>query len=67
MGFQWREGTLMKIPRFSIIFGWCAVIFAWTCWVLAYIQSSWWWLVVSLIPYLIYQTLLNKDGQAGGE
>ena len=57
----------MKTHRFLIIFGWFAVIFAWTCWVLAYIQSSWWWLAASLIPYLIYQTFLNKDGKDGGE
>ncbi len=66
MGIQGREGTVMKNPRFSAIFGWCSVLFAWTCWALAYMLASWWWAIVSLIPYLIYQAFLNKDGHDGG-
>ncbi|WP_019701056.1 MULTISPECIES: hypothetical protein [Paracidovorax] len=55
----------MKRLRFSTIFGWCTVLFGWTCWVLAYVQGNWWWVVVSVIPYVIYQAFFNKDGQEG--
>ncbi|GKS85575.1 hypothetical protein AVMA1855_15505 [Acidovorax sp. SUPP1855] len=55
----------MKRPRFSTLFGWFAVLFGWSCWVLAYVQANWWWVVVSVIPYVIYQAFFNKDGQDG--
>lgn len=51
----------MKLPRFSSVFGGCAVLFGWGCWVVAYLYGAWWWLVVSLIPYMVYQTFFNRD------
>lgn len=56
----------MKRPRFSTLFGWFAVLFGWGCWVLAYVQANWWWVAVSVIPYVIYQAFFNKDGQDSG-
>ncbi|WP_192883385.1 hypothetical protein [Paracidovorax avenae] len=53
----------MKRLRFSTVFGWCAALFGWICWVLAYVRGNWWWVVVSVIPYVIYQAFFNKDGQ----
>jgi hypothetical protein len=44
----------MKQPiQPSTIIRSAAVVFAWVCWLTAYWQSNFWWVVISLIPYLL--------------
>jgi apolipoprotein N-acyltransferase len=33
-----------------------SVLFAWCCWGIAYWQSSFWWVAISLIPYILSNT-----------
>jgi apolipoprotein N-acyltransferase len=41
-----------------------SVLFAWFCWGIAYWQSSFWWVLISFIPYILsnsYGHLLDDD------
>ncbi|CAM3886922.1 hypothetical protein ACAN107058_19040 [Paracidovorax anthurii] len=52
----------MKFRGFAFYARWFSAAFAWTCWVLAYFYS-WWWLVPSLIPYVLCNKFLG-DGES---
>lgn len=49
----------MKPRGFAFYARWFSAVFAWTCWALAYFHS-WWWLVPSLIPYMLCNRFLGE-------
>ena len=49
-------------PRrtFAFYARWCSAVFAWTCWALA-IFHSWWWLLPSLVPYVLCNRFVKDE------
>lgn len=58
----------MKSRGFSFYARWFSAVFAWTCWALTYFHS-WWWMVPSLIPYVLCNQFLgdHEDRHAKGD
>ncbi|MDA8454171.1 hypothetical protein M4R22_05295 [Acidovorax sp. GBBC 3334] len=51
----------MKSNRWPLILRGASVIFGWSCWVLAYVQSNLWWIPVSIIPYILCNSFFPRE------